>query len=65
MKPVPNRAPKKMQVDAFGARLRAERSALNDSMGKVGTGANKSKAEKRNTTRTDQKRNAIRDSKDN
>lgn len=61
MRKVPNRAPKRLQVDALGARLKAERSVLNDAMGKIATGPNKSRAEKRNVTRADKKRNAIRE----
>lgn len=57
MKPVPNRAPNRVQE----ARLKAERAALNDASGAFKTGAIKSSAEKRNTTRADRKRNAIRE----
>lgn len=61
MRPVPNRAPKRMTVDVNAAKLKAERQALNDLQGGFKTGANKSRAEKRNTTRSDKKRNAIRE----
>jgi hypothetical protein len=43
------------------ARRKAESSALHESMGKFKSGAIKSSAEKRNSTRTDKKRNAIRE----
>ena len=53
--------PKPIKVDVQTATLKAYRSALNDVMGKVGTGPNTSSAQKRNKTRADQKRNAIRE----
>lgn len=61
MKPVPNRAPKRLIIDVNAAKLKAERQALNQAQGAFKTGANKSRAEKRNTTRADKKRNAIRE----
>ena len=62
MKPVPNRAGKRVgQLDVNAARLKAERQALNQVSGGFKTGAIKSKAEKRNSTRSDKKRNAIRE----
>jgi hypothetical protein len=53
---VPNRAQ--------DARRKVESSILNESMGKFRTGPIKSKAEKRNVTRTDKKRNAIKEEMD-
>jgi hypothetical protein len=53
---VPNRAQ--------DARRKVESSILNDSMGKFRTGPIKSRAEKRNVTRTDKKRNAIKEEMD-
>jgi len=61
MRPVPNRATKRMQIDVNAVRLKAEREALNQAQGAFKTGANKSRAEKRNSTRSDKKRNAIRE----
>ena len=59
MKPVPNRAPKLGRANQV---MRNVASAeLNQSMGKIGVGGNKSRAEKRNSTRADKKRNAIRE----
>lgn len=43
------------------ARRKAESAALFESMGKFKAGAIKSSAEKRNSTRADKKRNAIRE----
>jgi hypothetical protein len=53
---VPNRAQ--------DARRKVESAALNESMGKFRTGPIKSRAEKRNVTRTDKKRNAIKEEMD-
>jgi hypothetical protein len=50
-----------MQIDVNAVRLKAEREALNQAQGAFKTGANKSRAEKRNSTRSDKKRNAIRE----
>jgi hypothetical protein len=61
MKPVPNRAKGRMTIDVNAAKLKAERAELNAYSGKFKTGAIKSSAEKRNSTRADKKRNAIRE----
>lgn len=53
---VPNRAQ--------DIRRKVESAILNDNMGKFRTGPNKSSAEKRNTTRGDKKRNAIKEEMD-
>jgi hypothetical protein len=59
MRPVPNRAPKLGKVAE--ATRKAASAELNASMGKFKTGAIKSRAEKRNNTRADKKKNAIRE----
>ena len=62
MKPVPNRAGKRVgKIDVKGARLKAERAALNDSSGKFATGALQNKGEKRARTRDAATRRAIRE----
>lgn len=61
MRPVPNRAPKRMQIDVNAARLKAERSALNDASGKFATGAQGNKGTKRARTRSAAKDRAIRE----
>lgn len=57
MKPVPNRAPNRVQE----ARLKAERSALNDSMGQFATGNQQNPKDKRARTRSASKARAIRE----
>jgi hypothetical protein len=55
-------SPKKPQLDNITQTMRNVASAeLHQSMGKFKTGGNKNRAEKRNSTRTDQRRNAIKD----
>ena len=61
MKPVPNRAKNRMTIDVNAAKLKTERASLNSASGKFKTGAIKSRAEKRNNTRSDKKKNAIRE----
>jgi hypothetical protein len=61
MKPVPNRAKNRMQIDVNAARLKAERAALNDSSGGFKTGAQANPGTKRARTRSAAKKRAIRE----
>ena len=62
MKPVPNRASKRVtKLDPTAARLKAERAALNESSGKFKTGAQGNPGTKRARTRGAAKNRAIRE----
>jgi hypothetical protein len=61
MKPVPNRAPKRMVVDVNAAKLKAERAELNNASGKFKTGAQGNPGTKRARTRGAAKDRAIRE----
>jgi hypothetical protein len=61
MKPVPNRAKNRMQVDVNAARLKAERAALNEASGGFKTGAQGNPGTKRARTRSAAKKRAIRE----
>ena len=61
MKPVPNRAPRRMEIDVKAARLKAERAALNDVSGGFKTGALGNPGTKRARTRDAAKKRAIRE----
>lgn len=61
MKPVPNRAKNRMQIDVNAARLKAERAALNDAAGGFKTGAQGNPGNKRARTRSAAKKRAIRE----
>lgn len=64
MKPVPNRAPKRLVVDVKQARLKAERRELNEASGKFSTGAHQNKGTKRARTRNAAVKKAIREDMD-
>jgi hypothetical protein len=62
MKPVPNRAGKRVgKIDVQGAKLKAERAALNEASGKFATGAQGNPGTKRARTRGAAKNKAIRE----
>ena len=61
MRPVPNRAKNRMQIDVNAAKLKAERGALNDASGKFSTGAQDNPGTKRARTRGAAKNKAIRE----
>jgi hypothetical protein len=61
---VPNRANGRRQVSVTDARLKAERSALNDVSGKFSTGAQQNSGTKRARTRSAAKAKAIREDQD-
>ena len=61
MRPIPNRAPKRMTIDVNAAKLKAERAELNASSGKFKTGALGNPATKRARTRNAAKSKAIRE----
>jgi hypothetical protein len=61
MKPVPNRAKNRMQIDVNAAKLKAERAALNEVSGGFKTGAQKNPGTKRARTRSAAKGRAIRE----
>lgn len=62
MKPVPNRAGKRVgKIDVQGAKLKAERAALNEASGKFKTGAQANPGTKRARTRSASKNRAIRE----
>ena len=61
MRPVPDRSRNRMKIDVQAAKLRAERSALNDVSGGFKTGAQDNPGTKRARTRSAAKNKAIRE----